>query len=378
MLVLNAKVELNPGGMNHSVDSLVKCDRLQLLYRQSLPGLFVSVIIAALLARILWMENGSSTPAIWFGAVLAGSLVRLLLFVAYNRVKPRVESMLAWERPYFYTLAFASAIWGIGALYLVEAGSTQGQTMVMYFLMGMAGGALSVYSAHRIFAMTAILVVLGPYTIWLVVQNAPVQMMMAIASLVYIFSANRATRIAESALHSSLLLSRQLSLTKATAEQEARTDALTGLMNRRAFEEGASRLFDVSDRDRRPVSLIILDLDHFKKINDSYGHVAGDQALRHTADIVRQSVRGADLCARLGGEEFAILLPNTVRDSGVDVAEKIREKIMAQPVVTSKGTFKLTASLGVAEGILSLEELMKRADEAMYRAKHSGRNQVAY
>lgn len=375
---MNAKAELNPGGMNHSMDSLVKCDRLQQLYRQSFPGLFVSVIIAALLARILWEQEKSSIPLIWFGAVLFSGFVRLLLFLVYLKVKPRVESMLAWERPYFYTLMLASTVWGVGALYLVDASSAHGQTMVMYFLMGMAGGALSVYSAHRAFAMTAILVVLGPYTIWLVVQNEPIKLMMAVASLVYIFSANRATRISESALHSSLLLGRQLSLTKATAEQEARTDALTGLMNRRAFEEGASRLFDQSDRNRRPACLIILDLDHFKRVNDSYGHAAGDQALRHAADIVRQSVRGADLCARLGGEEFAVLLPNTVLDSGLEVAEKIRQRIEEQPVVSSNGTFKLSASLGVAEGIQSLEEVIKRADEAMYSAKRGGRNQVAH
>ena len=160
---------------------------------------------------------------------------------------------------------------------------------------------------------------------------------------------------------------------------ESVTDPLTGLKNRRAFDISLKQLTDKLKSSHEPLSLLIADLDHFKKINDQYGHITGDAVLKWVAKILKDSVRGNDVPARLGGEEFAILLPNTALAGGNSVAENIRKNISERRVKhanTSLG--QITISIGVAEykPELSSEEFVERADQALYQAKHAGRNRV--
>jgi diguanylate cyclase (GGDEF)-like protein/hemerythrin-like metal-binding protein len=162
------------------------------------------------------------------------------------------------------------------------------------------------------------------------------------------------------------------------ARNEARradNDALTGVLNRAGFNEAFSREFSRARRYRQPLSLVLLDLDHFKHVNDSYGHPAGDKVLEGTARLLEGSVREADLVARWGGEEFAILAPMTDAGGAVRLAEKLR----ALMEVTHLGPVgSVTASFGVAEMRPddTLEAMLHRVDEALYGAKDSGRNQV--
>jgi diguanylate cyclase (GGDEF)-like protein/PAS domain S-box-containing protein len=167
------------------------------------------------------------------------------------------------------------------------------------------------------------------------------------------------------------------------AEQELRqlaiTDGLTQVANRRHFEERVREEVDRSQRYGRPLVLLLLDIDHFKKVNDTYGHPAGDAVLRRVADICQASIRTLDLVARFGGEEFAILLPETDVPGALQMAERIREEIAASPVVYGEHVIKVTASLGLAatdNGDRSVEQLVKAADEMLYAAKQGGRNQV--
>ena len=162
--------------------------------------------------------------------------------------------------------------------------------------------------------------------------------------------------------------------------QLAITDGLTQVANRRHFDERIHEEIDRSQRYGRPLVLLLLDIDHFKKVNDSYGHPAGDAVLRRVADICRASIRTLDLVARFGGEEFAILLPETDIPGALQLAERIREEIAASPVVYGPHTIQVTASLGVAateNGDRDSEQLLKAADEMLYAAKQGGRNQVA-
>jgi len=167
----------------------------------------------------------------------------------------------------------------------------------------------------------------------------------------------------------------------ARLEALAHTDPLTQLLNRRAL---VARLAAELDRARRydsVVSLLMIDLDHFKQVNDTHGHLAGDEVLREAAALFSAAVRSVDLVARYGGEEFVIVLPETRHDGATIFAERLREQIEAHrfPVVGSK-VLQLTASIGVASypssGVESPEELFARADEALYRSKAAGRNQV--
>ena len=163
----------------------------------------------------------------------------------------------------------------------------------------------------------------------------------------------------------------------AREQQSARTDELTGASNRRHFFDVASALTDVARRYGQPLSLILFDLDHFKLINDRFGHQAGDEALRHVSRIAAGEVRAADLFARYGGEEFVALLPETGAEEAADLAERIRAAIERQALEWGTQRVPLTVSIGVAamtNTADSLEDLIRNADKAMYAAKAAGRN----
>jgi len=161
-------------------------------------------------------------------------------------------------------------------------------------------------------------------------------------------------------------------------EQLANTDGLTGLLNRRALFARADIELRRVQRQGGQFSLILLDIDHFKRINDGYGHDVGDEALRQLAACLKQELRDMDVPARLGGEEFVILLSDGDMEAALALSERLRERVAALDIPTAKEPIRMTASFGVAdwEKGLSVEDVISRADDALYRAKHAGRNRV--
>ena len=172
-------------------------------------------------------------------------------------------------------------------------------------------------------------------------------------------------------------------LEKALARERrlARTDELTGVNNRRYLFDLAERKFAVATRYKQPLSVIMFDIDHFKMINDKWGHIIGDQILTEVAQAVLVELRKADLFGRYGGEEFIIILPMTTSEQAYILAERIRAKVSNQRVQTDKGEISVTISIGIVElhhgeARESLESLFNRADETMYAAKQAGRNRT--
>lgn len=163
-------------------------------------------------------------------------------------------------------------------------------------------------------------------------------------------------------------------------ERRARTDGLTGLFNHKFFKEQLSAELNRFMRTRRPFSLLLLDIDHFKHINDAHGHPAGDEVLKGIASTLRKTLRNIDITARYGGEEFAALLLDTDAPGAVRMAERLRRAIGRAEHHTERGVLKVTASIGVAScpGDASTESaLLELADRALYRAKAGGRNRTA-
>jgi diguanylate cyclase (GGDEF)-like protein len=164
-------------------------------------------------------------------------------------------------------------------------------------------------------------------------------------------------------------------------EQEARTDALTGCSLRRYFMEVARRELGRIRRYGGKMSLLMLDLDYFKTVNDGYGHLVGDRALQKLVQVCRDALRQEDMIGRLGGEEFAILLIEAESDKAFEVAERIRQAVASTEIpLEMKPPLQFTVSIGVAgliETDSSIEEIINRADQALYAAKRSGRNRVS-
>jgi diguanylate cyclase (GGDEF)-like protein len=164
-----------------------------------------------------------------------------------------------------------------------------------------------------------------------------------------------------------------------TLLDQSTRDPLTGLGNRAATLAELQSRFDLSRRHGRPISLIMCDLDHFKQINDQYGHGAGDIVLAGFGERVRQNLRGTDLAGRIGGEEFLLVLPETDLEGAMLLAERLRASLSDTPHVLPDGAIQVTCSLGVAQWIpedKNAGALMGRADQALYAAKREGRNRV--
>jgi len=156
-------------------------------------------------------------------------------------------------------------------------------------------------------------------------------------------------------------------------------DSLTGALSRAAFMQHAEKEFKRAQRYSRPLSVIMLDIDHFKKVNDQYGHAAGDHVLQIFVEAIEEEIRSTDVIGRIGGEEFALLLPDTTHSAAGYLAERVRQRINKYPYIAGKMLIEVTASLGVAVQTpddADFGTMLQRADEALYAAKHGGRNRV--
>ncbi len=172
---------------------------------------------------------------------------------------------------------------------------------------------------------------------------------------------------------------RQLSVALQELERLSCADALTGLSNRRHFSQAAAREFARAVRHKLQLSAIMLDIDHFRQVNERYGHAAGDAVLVGVAAVCKRNVRSIDVAARYGGEDLCFLLPDTGIEGARTLAERLRQAILSLRFDSGGGQFSVTVSLGVTcrnEADSSIETLLKRADDALYVAKREGRNRA--
>ena len=357
----------------------VRADKLQLLFRQSFPATFGSVGGAMALSWLQLHLGNDSVIVPWLITLCLCGVVRLSLFWAYQRSSAEQRSPARWEGVYWVTLVLTSAVWGIGAFLLTSSTSLLSQVITLFFAIGMIGSAISAYSAYRYMPLSSVVLVLLPTTLWLLVQPGTEQRLLAVTTLAFCAFVVRATRELSGALHSLLHLRRELEVQHGIASNAARTDELTGLNNLRAFKEQADTMFAYTRRYGVPLCALLVDIDHFKQINDTHGHAAGDQVLQTVVRRIKSTLREADLCGRIGGEEFGVLLAGTSLHEAVQIAEKIRHAVQALEVPVNDTQLRVTISVGVAEAgavCSDTSTLLAAADAAMYRAKTNGRNQV--
>ena len=365
----------------NAVDANVLAEQLRVIYRQAFPASIISLLISAVVCLILRDETSRPLLAAWFGTLTAIAAFRFVLVRRFHHRNPAVEDVDTWEQWFVGSLIAIGLVWGGGALFIMPADSLLYQTVVYFFLMGMASGAVASYSAHAACTYVTICLVLLPSTAWFAMQDSLILRAMAAGGLVYVAAAIRATRTLSFFLRRSFQLAHELRIANETNERLARTDELTAMKNRRAFYELAQQAFEQAERYDRPLSLISLDIDHFKKINDTWGHGAGDAALRAIARVITNSGRMTDIAGRIGGEEFAILLPETTAEAAAVHAERLRQEAADTTVMHDGAEIRFTCSLGVASHdpmVITLDMLMARADAALYDAKQGGRNRVSH
>lgn len=359
------------------IEELVRTDRLHLLFRQSFAAIFGSYLAAVMLCWLCWDRFDHTVMLVWLSVLAMTSLLRVQMFMQWFRCPNSERTPDRWERRYWVTLMLSAGVWGIGALAVMPTDDRVSQVLVMLFTVGMSVSAVSCYSAYRYMTLGSMALVLFPCTLWLLFQPSSMQVGVGVVVLVFSTFAASATRKLADALEKAFRLTRQMERAHTISTRAAQTDELTGLMNRRAFFEHAQVLYAQCRHNQQPLCALMMDMDHFKAINDTYGHQAGDQVLRQIGGVISASFRQADVYGRLGGEEFAVLLPNTSLETARDIAERLIKAISGLAAEPVQG---LTASLGVATTRSldqDLHSLMNTADQALYRAKAMGRNQVA-
>ena len=359
------------------IEEQVRTDRLHQLFRQSFAAIFGSYLGAVMLCWLCWDRFDHQVMWIWLVVLAVTTLLRLKMFTDWFRCPNSERTPERWERRYAFTLMLSAGVWGIGALAVMPVDDRLSQVLVMLFTVGMSVSAVSCYSAYRYLTLGSMALVLLPCTLWLLFQPSSMQVGVAIAVLVFSTFVVSATRKFSDALEKAFRLTRQMERAHNISTRAAQTDELTGLMNRRAFFEQAQVLYAQCRHNQQPLCALMMDMDHFKDINDTYGHQAGDQVLRQIGGVISASFRKADVYGRLGGEEFAVLLPNTSLETARAIAEQLVKAISG---LASEPVQGLTASLGVATTRSldqDLHSLMNTADKALYRAKALGRNQVA-
>ncbi len=362
-----------------TVEEHVRAETVRAVYEQAIAAPLLTLLVTGLVAVALWRVAPHARLLMWLGLIALLSLVRMGLVIAYRRSRPTPIHMIAWERAFVYTLVGICLVWGVGSLIVMPA-SLAHRALIYFFLIGIAGGAVASYSAHPTACLLSVLSLMVPVTIWFAFQNVIELRVMAAAGAMYLVASARATRNYGVFWRETFRLSWELQRAHALAQKLSRTDDLTGLNNRRAFTSLGNRALEQARRYNRPLALIMFDIDRFKVINDTHGHAAGDRVLQEVAVVVLRNARSADVSSRIGGEEFAVLLPETEKSQAVTFAERLRVDLEQLELVHDGATLQFTCSFGVAargEDVAVLDTLLKLADEALYRAKSAGRNRVS-
>ena len=362
------------------VGERVRADLIALIFQQVPLSALINALVDTLLAAVLWEVSPRELLRVWWLIVVSLSVARLTLAFSFQR-RANDDDIRSWERRFVLTLILTGATWGFGGWVLMPHDSIAHQAVVFFFLMGMVGGAVANYSAHvRAVTGTSILIML-PATISFAIEDSLLTRAMAVGAVIYVVAAFRAASALAASLTRSYQLTHELAIARENAERQARTDELTGMRNRRAFYELGELAMSQAARYGNSASLIVLDIDRFKVINDTWGHATGDETLRLVALIIERTIRTSDIAGRIGGEEFAILLPRSGAAEARATAERLRVAMAQAPLWHDQGEIHFTASFGVAEpgpGVDSLDRLLAEADKALYEAKAQGRNRVVH
>ncbi|THB69793.1 MAG: GGDEF domain-containing protein, partial [Gammaproteobacteria bacterium] len=308
---------------------------------------------------------------IWFALLFVGSMVRVLISCSMCKSIIKIKSDKKWAYTYGILTCIFALVWGASGVIFFIPDSIGHQLFLSILLCGIVAGSVSSLPVFLpVFYFFAFSLML-PVTIMLFLYGEGLVLYMALLCIVFILYISMAGFKSHAIIVDALA-------SRFRHEDLARTDELTQVMNRRAFNDVLSKEIGRARRSRRLISFILCDIDNFKKINDTYGHIVGDAILKKTASVLESSIRRpSDTIARFGGEEFAIILAETDQEGVSFLAEKIRQNIEKE---SQNWETNITISLGVYNCVPGQdtvpEQIVHKADKALYLAKNEGRNQV--
>ncbi|MGB5217520.1 MAG: GGDEF domain-containing protein [Smithella sp.] len=352
---------------------------LQDLKKRSTIGIFFYIILAFI---VIFADNyyeRHPSFSMFFLLFMVGiCLFRLIHLVISKKKGARYE--LSTQNIFFLSVIATALIWGIiFALIMLQKGEYATQMHTVALICGLCAGGVVAFIPHRWLSFYFNIAMLMPATVTLFFSNVNIHLatMILFFSVYLIIITYRGNREYWDALENEHLLelkSRELA-------HLSNTDVLTGLYNRRYFDQALDLEWKRSGRNKTILSVILFDIDHFKNINDSFGHQAGDEYLMKTADIMNSIFkRDIDIVARYGGEEFIVLLPEINADHARQLAEQIRQKTESLIVNHQEKKVSATISAGIMCGVADFntisDYIIACADKALYAAKQGGRNRV--
>lgn len=374
---MDAPDRIPPAKDGASLSVFAECT--QIIYRGRAPRLLSHLPPAILALSIGWESEVRISTVFLASLLVLYVVIGIASSRSFNSRPTTEESARRGARALLIGVTALGVIYNLLFLNLERHGVSHALDYLLLILCLFSAGAVASYQYLRSVAIVFIAASVGPLALYcFFVRGGSDGQVMALLLCVFIFfMSNVSLGLHQEALER-LTLTRELKAATEVAERVARIDELTGLSNRRAFFEAARSMLAWSRRHDRPLSVMMIDVDHFKMVNDRFGHAAGDAVLVALGETLRNTERASDICGRLGGEEFAVLLPETTAPAAIQAAERLREAIAAIRVPAAD-QMPITASVGVAERLASedtLDSFINRADRALYEAKALGRNRT--
>ena len=362
-------------------------ERLDLYYRWLKQSLLAVVINSSILCWLLWDPKRAPYLLFWYGATLLVTAYRFKIALVYRRLHEEARTDRIWYRHAIVGALLSGLTWGAAGYLLFSSSNVFNQALLAFVLAGMCAGAVVSLASFLEACVPFLVLSLLPFIVRLFSDGSQGALQLGVMAVLYLVLMSTFARRVNQIIVNSFEMAHLRDCAEKTVERQAFFDDLTGLPNRRLFQDSLRHANASCERRGSHAALLFLDLDNFKRINDSLGHQAGDRLLVTVAGRLRNQLRREDTVARLGGDEFVVLLvglDGSVEDVIKSVhikAERIREAVSA-PCHLNDAELHVTVSIGISllppNSTLDEEDLLKHADTAMYTAKDAGKNTVRF